>query len=158
MIDVSILPQETKSSVLAVSEVGGLRIGASLDDGKLYLLEVLALHASSLLQSLLRVRKDLTRNDLDSERNSMRLAGFALEVECLNELRSRFEILFRNSFGNHLDILRDTHNLTFSGEDFMDFAAVSFVHTNRTSFFFVVQLCLFDECCNEVLNSTILGD
>ena len=158
MKNVSILPQEPKSSVLAISKVGRLRIGASLDNGKFYLLEVLALHARSLFQSLFGVRKDLTRNDLESERNSMRLAGFALEVECLNKLRSRFEILFRNSFGNHLDVLRDTHNLTFSSEVFVDFAAVSFIHANGTSFLFVIQLRLFDECCNKVFNGAVLGN
>ena len=150
--------QRIKTSVLAIGEICRFRVGASLDNRKFYLFEVLALHASSLFQPLLGVRKYFTRNDLESERNSMRLVWFTLEMECLDELRVRLEIFFRNSFGNYVDIIRDTHDLAFSGEGLVDFVAVSLIHSDRASFLFIVQLCLFDERCNQVFNGAILGN
>ena len=40
----------------------------------------------------------------------------------------------------------------------MNFTAVGLVHSNRASFLFVVQLRLFDECCNQIFNCAVLGD
>jgi hypothetical protein len=57
-----------------------------------------------------------------------------------------------------MDILRDAHDLAFPGEVLVDFAAVSLINSNGASFLFVVQLCLFNECCNQVFNCAVLGD
>jgi len=83
---------------------------------------------------------------------------FILEMECLDELRSRLKIFFWNSFGNHVDILSNAHDLTLSGENLVDFVAVSLIHSNRTSFVLIIELRLLDECCDKVFDCTVLGN
>lgn len=86
----------------------------------------------------------------------MGFVRFAVEMECLDEVRTRLHFFFRRPFRNHSHILRDAHDLTFAGEDLMDFVAVYLIDSNGTGLVLVIQLCLFDESCDKILNCAIL--
>lgn len=72
----------------------------------------------------------------------MRLAGFVLKVECVDEMCwIGVDLFLRNSLCNNTDVIGDVRNVVFARQFLVHLVIVRFENSYRSFLAFVLELC-----------------